>query len=119
MSDDALHVQKPSTLDQLFRFSQHEDKTESAQVQWQISAGSLENKKRLYRIYYKTISDGVVQIETEVTVRMDRISELEPFFIHIRDVSKRENLSESFRKTCLRLIITDPWLGYLWASKNL
>jgi hypothetical protein len=103
----------PTTLDQLFRFSQHEDPADSHRVQWQVSAGSLEKKKRLYRFFY--LDAGGLRIEEEFTIYVQKPQTLKGFFDRMLEVSKMPALDNGFRRTCGRLLVLDPWLGYLWA----
>ncbi len=98
----------PTKLDRLYRFSQHEDPDISHGCMWNISAGSLERKARLYRVVYK---DSETRIESEQTIHVKYPAKLKEFYELIYGILGRDDLDVEFQRACKNMLEQDPWLS--------
>lgn len=84
---------------------------------WQVSAGSLDEKKRLYRIFYKPVEAVAPLLDLEISIRMKKPEGLKDFVEVVLGALDNTDLDVGFRETCRRLLVLDPWLSYVWAHK--
>jgi|LauGreDrversion4_2_1035121.scaffolds.fasta_scaffold880482_2 hypothetical protein len=106
---------KPSKLDRLYRFFQHEDPEISPGCMWNLAAGSLERKARLYRVIYQ---DSETRIESEQTIHVKYPRDLEGFYKLLQEILERDDIDISLQKACKILIEEDPWLS-MWLTGTL
>jgi hypothetical protein len=105
----------PTTLDLLHRFFRHEEEDSIYKCVWNVAAGALEKRLRLYRIYYKS---DEYSVDKELTVDVKYPDALKEVFMLIAELQELP-LDPYFRHACLDLIIEDPWLSvYLPVYKN-
>jgi hypothetical protein len=99
----------PTTkLDRLYRFHRHDEM--SGPVAWNVAAGSLEKRHRLYRIYYKC-TRTLLEIKDEITIDVKRPEALQAFFSLLVDLLRKTDLDPHFQHACLDLLVEDPWLS--------
>jgi hypothetical protein len=98
----------PSKLDRLYRFFRHEEDGSRWGCYWNVSAGSLEKRQRLYRILYKT-SD--ISLQDEITIDVKKPEDLKDFFVGLLEILQREDIDPAFQKACADVMIEDPWLS--------
>lgn len=101
------------TLDRLYRFSRHEDILhEVPGNSWVVFAGSLDEKKRMYRYCY--VGDNTV--EREVTISYGKSftkvekANLSQFYIELQQFAHDVRMAPYFRLACVDLLSEDPWL---------
>ncbi len=97
----------PTKLDRLFRFFQHEDPDRSPGCYWNLAAGALERKARLYRVVY---NDGSTQIECEQTIHVRHPEGLSDWYNLIDSLLQRDDIDLEFQRACKELLLQDPWL---------
>jgi hypothetical protein len=98
----------PTKLDRLYRFSQHEDPDVSHGCMWNVSAGSLERKARLYRVVYH---DSETRIESEQTIHVKYPGKLKDFYELVCGILGRDDVDVEFQRACKSLLEQDPWLS--------
>ena len=98
----------PSKLDRLYRFFRHEEDGSKWGCYWNVAAGSLEKRQRLYRILYKS---ATVSIVDEITMDVKSPEALKDYFIGLLEILKREDVDPAFQKACADVMIEDPWLS--------
>jgi hypothetical protein len=101
-------MKRITKLDRLYRFSQHDDPDVSHGCMWNISAGSLERKARLYRVVYQ---DSDTRIESEQTIHVSYPNQLKDFYELISSIVGRDDVDVEFQKACTTLLEQDPWLS--------
>ena len=106
---------KPSKLDRLYRFFQHEDPEISPGCMWNLAAGALEKKARLYRVIYQ---DSSTQIEFEQTIHVKHPRALEEFYTVLQGILERDDVDIPFQTACKRRLELDPWLS-MWLTGTL
>jgi hypothetical protein len=99
----------PTLLDTLFRFHKHDDPGSTLRCEWNVSASSIDNQNRLYRIVY---TEDTVTYEQEVKIPFHNYKKLlKDFYLILKKVIEDDTLSFEFRDVCKELLITDPWLN--------
>lgn len=101
-------MSKPTKLDRLYRFFQHEDPDVSMGCMWNVSAGSLERKARLYRVVYE---DSDTCIKSEQTIHVKYPNQLKEFYELLQTILQRDDVDIEFQKACTALLSHDPWLS--------
>ncbi len=103
----------PSKLDRLYRFHRHEEDGSTWGCYWNVAAGSLEKRQRLYRIVYKSAKVNIVD---EITIDVKAPEDLKDFFIGLLEILRREDVDPVFQKACADVMIEDPWLSLFSGS---
>lgn len=104
------------SLDRLYRFSRHDDAAHGVPgVLWIVSAGSLDDKGRIYRYSYSVV--GNERMEREVTIALGKKSlkrsekaDIVTFYADLKRFARNVELAPHFRLACLDLLTEDPWL---------
>jgi hypothetical protein len=103
-----MQMASPSKLDRLYRFFRHEEDGSSWGCYWNVSAGSLEKRQRLYRILYKS---STVSLQDEITIDVKRPEDLKDFFVGLLELLQRRDLDPAFQSACADVMAEDPWLS--------
>lgn len=98
----------PTKLDRLYRFFQHEDPDVSHGCMWNVSAGALERKARVYRVMYE---DSENQIKSEQTIHVSYPSQLKEFYEMLCGIMGRDDVDVEFQRACKNMVEQDPWLS--------
>ena len=98
----------PSKLDRLYRFHRHEEDGSTWGCYWNVAAGSLEKRQRLYRIVYKS---NTVNLQDEITIDVKKPEDLKDFFVQLLEILQRKDMDPVFQKACADVMIEDPWLS--------
>lgn len=105
----------PSALHRLHRFFRHEE--DDAHGCWNVAAGTLEKRQRLYRVFYQS---STVSIQDEITIDVKAPEGLKDFFTLLVDITGRTGLDPAFQQACADLLHEDPWLSmFEWSTNNL
>jgi hypothetical protein len=75
---------------------------------WNVSAGSLERKARLYRVIYE---DSETRISSEQTIHVKYPAQLKEFYELLQTIVQRDDIDMEFQKACTTLLAHDPWLS--------
>lgn len=102
----------PSKLDRLHRFFRHEEEANHT-CSWNVSAGSLERRQRLYRIFYES-PDYCTQQEITIDVKKPEL--LKEYFLYIVGILKQPAVDPDFLKACKDLLAEDPCLSMFQLS---
>jgi len=105
----------PSKLHRLHRFFRHESYGSVHTCYWNIAAGALEKRQRLYRILYK---GPTATIDDEITIDVHSPAALKEFFLLLTGICNRMDLDPSFKQACSDLLIEDPWLSMFVFSSS-
>jgi hypothetical protein len=101
-------MSSPSKLDRLYRFFRHEEDGSAWGCYWNVAAGSLEKRQRLYRVVYKS---AAVNIVDEIAIDVKTPEALKDFFVLLLEILKRTDVDPDFQKACADVMIEDPWLS--------
>lgn len=105
----------PSKLHRLHRFFRHEE--DSTHGYWNVAAGALEKRQRLYRVLYKS---STVSIQDEITIDVKVPEGLKDFFVLLVGIAERSDLDPAFQRACSDLLCEDPWLSmFQWSTSSL
>ena len=105
-----------SKLDRLYRFHRHDTDGDVTGCSWNLAAGSLEKRQRLYRVHY-TCQKGGLEIKDELTIDVKKPEPLRAFFDLLHGVLGRTDLHPRFQEACVDLLVEDPWLS-AWTFTN-
>ncbi len=98
----------PSKLHRLHRFFRHEEDGTAYGCYWNVAAGALEKRQRLYRVLYKS---SAITIEDEITVDVKAPEGLKDFFMLLTGILARTDVDPAFTQACADLLNEDPWLS--------
>ncbi len=103
----------PSKLHRLHRFFRHEEDGSKYACFWNVAAGALEKRQRLYRVFYES---STVKIQDEITINVKAPEVLKDFFFFLRQLLVRSELDPAFQQACRDLLTEDPWLSMFTLS---
>ncbi len=107
----------PSKLHRLHRFFRHEDDGTAYGCYWNVAAGALEKRQRLYRVLYKS---STITITDEITVDVKAPEALKDFFMLLTGIRNRTDVDPAFQQACADLLTEDPWLSmFAFSSTNI
>ena len=106
----------PSKLHRLHRFFRHEEDGTHG-CYWNVAAGALEKRQRLYRVLYKS---STVSIQDEITIDVKAPEGLKDFFVLLVGITERTDVDPAFQRACGDLLREDPWLSmFQWSTNTL
>lgn len=82
---------------------------------WNVAAGGLEKRQRLYRVLYKS---STVSIQDEITIDVKAPEGLRDLFVLLGEITERSGLDPAFQRACADLLYEDPWLSMFQLSTN-
>ncbi len=98
----------PSKLHTLHRFFRHEDDGTAYGCYWNVAAGTIEQRRRLYRVLYKS---NTIDITDEITIDAKKPELLKDYFWLLAKILQRTDLDPKFKEAVSDLLAEDPWLS--------